>query len=560
MATLNKLTRQFLRSRKKPGRYSDGGGLYLVVGEHRKPTGQGDNQTQRWEFEYRATKFGRPGKKRYMSLGLFRDVTVAEARSKAHEARKLIDEDIDPLEHRKEQERERKKANSKLMTFKTVADNFVLAQTTKIRPWKASTRIEAESHINGYLKPLHGIPVRDITPQDIYNIIEPLRHRVPAQAHGVLIRAHSIIDWGYVVGAMPADKMNPASMKGPLRKMFGADSIQPEHEPRDAIPFEKIPALWALLDSIKPRTHYTVGEVARAHGKTRVTVYGSISCGKLRASKPENPVFAGSWQEHQILPDDAVELWGPRIVDVIPGLPPVSLYFLKFLILNGARCEEVTYMPWSEWQRNDNLWVIPWQRMKGRNRSGRKPVKIDHVVPLSKTSIEILQMLEEQQKRDKIDTKFVFANYMTANQTGARVGQPINRGTVSNLLARLLRRLNDDQPLGKGDVSGTLHGMRTCFRSWLDVQRINGHPRFAEADMERAIAHIRGYGETEVSRLYSRQSKDVAPLVEEFDAWEDYVIGGQSAEVVPFHIPRRDKKAARTGQRYSGPHHFRRNT
>jgi len=53
--------------------------------------------------------------------------------------------------------------------------------------------------------------------------------------------------------------------------------------------------------------------------------------------------------------------------------------------------------------------------------------------------------------------------------------------------------------------------------------------------MERAIAHIRGHGETEVSRLYSRQSKQVVPLIPIFDAWGEYVIGGQSAEVVPLH-------------------------
>jgi integrase len=461
----------------------------------------------------------------------------------------MINQGIDPLEHRKEQERQQEKANPKLMTFKMLANKFVEAQTTKIKPWKESTRTAAESYINGYLKPLHDIRVPNITPEDIYNIVEPIRQSVPSQAHGVLVRAHSIIDWGYAVGAMPDDKMNPASMKGPLRKMFGADSIEPEHEPRKAIPFETVPALWALLDSLKSRTHYTVGEVARAHNRTRLTVYNAIARGRLRASKPDNPVFAGSWQEHQILPDDAIKLWGPRIVDVIPGLPPVSVYFLKFLILNGARCDEVRYMLWSEWQRKDNLWVIPWQRVKGRNRSGQRPIKIDHVVPLSATSTAILQMLEEQQKRDTVDTKFPFANYMTANGHGARIGAAICDVTVGNLLGRQLRRLNDDHPLPRDDIAGTLHGMRTCFRSWLDVQRINGHPRFAEADMERAIAHIGGYGTTEVSRLYSRQSREVVPLIEIFDAWDDYV---RSAQVAPAVLPFR-KKVPSTGQRYSGP-------
>jgi excisionase family DNA binding protein len=87
--------------------------------------------------------------------------------------------------------------------------------------------------------------------------------------------------------------MNAASMKGPLRKMFGADSIEPVHEPHDAIPYQKVPALWALLDAVKPRTHYTVGEAARAVGITHTTIYNAIAKGKLRTTKPEYPVFAG---------------------------------------------------------------------------------------------------------------------------------------------------------------------------------------------------------------------------------------------------------------------------
>jgi integrase len=111
-------------------------------------------------------------------------------------------------------------------------------------------------------------------------------------------------------------------------------------------------------------------------------------------------------------------------------LPPVTVYLLRFLILNGSRFDEVHYMPWSEWQRKDNLWVIPWQRVKGRDRSGRKPITIDHVIPLSRTSIEILDLLDAQRKRDKSDSEYVFANYVTANKCSARIGEPISIGTV----------------------------------------------------------------------------------------------------------------------------------
>jgi integrase len=545
MAKVKPLSTKFIRSKKAPGRYPDGDGLYLVVGVAHKPNYHGSEQARRWEFEYSGKRFGK-GRKRTMGFGSLRDVTLAAARKKRHEARVLIDKGIDPIEHHKQQEQERRKTATKTKTFKVVADEFVKAQITKVRPWKDSTRIDAESMIKGHLKPLHDIPVREITPKNIYDIVEPLRHHAPTMAKKALDRTRSVIDWGYVIDAMPADRMNPASMKGNLRKMFGADNLDTPHEPLDAIPYEKVPALWALLDAVKPRTHYTVGEAARAVGLTHITIYNAIATGRLRSTKPEYPVFAGSWQEHQIAPADLFQVWR-KVVDVIPGLPPVNIYFLKFLILNGSRCDEVRLMPWSEYQRKEELWVIPWERMKGRNRSGRKQIPIDHVIPLSRTSIEILRLLEEQRARDKSDSPYVFANYRTANSTSSRIGQPLCRATVENLLARLLRRLNDDQPLSRGDIAGTLHGMRTSFRSWLGDQRINGHRRFDEADMERAIAHVGGYGETEVSRLYSRLSKTVVPLIEMFDAWGNYVIGGQSAKVV--HLPFHHKQVAKGRKR-----------
>jgi hypothetical protein len=182
--------------------------------------------------------------------------------------------------------------------------------------------------------------------------------------------------------------------------------------------------------------------------------------------------------------------------------------------------------------------------MKARNRSGAKPIKIDHVIPLSQRSIEILELLEAQQKRDKIDTEYAFSNYMTANMSGADIGNPTSYETTRRLLARLLARLNENRPLSLGAVEGTMHGMRTCFRSWLADQRIDGHPRFAEIDMERAIAHVSGYGQTQVSRLYSRQSKDIEPLIEEFASWEEYVTK-PSGTVLPFHMPFTDKQTVR---------------
>ena len=72
--------------------------------------------------------------------------------------------------------------------------------------------------------------------------------------------------------------------------------------------------------------------------------------------------------------------------------------------------------------------MIPWQRMKARNRIGSQPIKIDHVLPFNHRSVEILELLEQQQKRENNDTPYVFGNYRCANGS-ERMGKPIRPST-----------------------------------------------------------------------------------------------------------------------------------
>src|ERR1700738_5376242 len=78
-----------VNSLKERGFYADGGNLYLSVA----PGG-----TKSWVFRYKEN-----GRARDMGLGPLHTVTLAEAREKALEQRKLRLEGIDPIEQRKHQ-------------------------------------------------------------------------------------------------------------------------------------------------------------------------------------------------------------------------------------------------------------------------------------------------------------------------------------------------------------------------------------------------------------------------------------------------------------------------
>ncbi|HZR69970.1 MAG TPA: Arm DNA-binding domain-containing protein, partial [Burkholderiales bacterium] len=79
---VHRLSAKTVENAKQPGYYCDGGGLYLQV----SPT-----ISKSWIFRY-----ARHGKSHEMGLGSERDVTLAEARAKASDARRQLAEGVDP--------------------------------------------------------------------------------------------------------------------------------------------------------------------------------------------------------------------------------------------------------------------------------------------------------------------------------------------------------------------------------------------------------------------------------------------------------------------------------
>ena len=86
-----KITALFVRQIRRPGRYCDGGNLYLQVRQSSSKTAP-DSVNKSWAFRY-----VRDDKQTWMGLGPYPDVSLAEARELATEARKQLLKGIDPL-------------------------------------------------------------------------------------------------------------------------------------------------------------------------------------------------------------------------------------------------------------------------------------------------------------------------------------------------------------------------------------------------------------------------------------------------------------------------------
>src|SRR5688572_24743675 len=84
-----KLTDTFVRKVKKPGKYADGHGLYLLVTAI---------PTKLWRQKYRFS-----GVEKTLAHGIYPAVPLAEARKRRDAARELLARGVDPNQHRKVQ-------------------------------------------------------------------------------------------------------------------------------------------------------------------------------------------------------------------------------------------------------------------------------------------------------------------------------------------------------------------------------------------------------------------------------------------------------------------------
>jgi hypothetical protein len=73
---------------RSPRKFSDGGGLYLLVA----PIGG-----RYWRYNYRFN-----GKQKTLALGIYPDVPLSRARARHQEARRLLDAGIDPAANKLE--------------------------------------------------------------------------------------------------------------------------------------------------------------------------------------------------------------------------------------------------------------------------------------------------------------------------------------------------------------------------------------------------------------------------------------------------------------------------
>lgn len=182
----------------KPVKITDGDGLYLLV----QPSG-----AKWWRFDYRLA-----GKRKTLSMGVYPDVSLKQARERREDARKLVAAGIDPSAHRKAT-----KAATVGNTFEAVAREWYGKQVTVI---KASTADKLLRRLEGDVFPFIGAqPIDQITAPDVLKVIKRIDGR---GAHDIARRMHQAIGriFRYGVG-------HGLCVRDPSRDIETRDVLQP---------------------------------------------------------------------------------------------------------------------------------------------------------------------------------------------------------------------------------------------------------------------------------------------------------------------------------------------
>jgi integrase len=320
------LTATAIRNAKpgpKPQRLYDSGGLYLELA----PTGG-----RWWRYAYRFA-----GKRKLISLGVFPDVSLAQARDRRDEARKLLGGGVDPSSKRKAVKREAE--GRSVNSFEAVSREWYAKQA---KVWVAHHARDVLRRLEANLFPdLGARPIAEIAPSDVLAAVRKIEHRGAHDlAHRVLQVASQVFRYGVATGRCQRDP---------------------------------VPDLRGALTPHKGRNQAAVK------------------------------------------PDDV-----PDLLRAIANYDKIgdrqTALALRLLTLTFVRTGELIGAEWAEFDLDGATWIVPAQRMKMRT---------EHVVPLSRQSLEVLDELRALAG----DSRFVLP--------GRNADKPISNNTMLFALYRL---------------------------------------------------------------------------------------------------------------------------
>ena len=202
MTTLTDTVIRHAKPQGKPARLFDSGGLYLEV----SPAGG-----KWWRLKYRFA-----GKEKRLSLGVYPEVGLKDARRRRDEARKLLADGVDPSENRKAQKGAR--ADRAANSFETITREWYGKHAPN---WAANHADRIIRRFERDIFPwIGGRPIAEITAPDLLAVVRRIEER------GALETAHRALGncgqvFRYAIATGRAERDPSRDLRGALPPVKG---------------------------------------------------------------------------------------------------------------------------------------------------------------------------------------------------------------------------------------------------------------------------------------------------------------------------------------------------
>ncbi len=269
---------------KKPGMHADGGGLYLQVST---------SGARSWIY-----RFMIDGTAGWMGLGPLHDVTLADARVAAFEARKLRRAGINPIKARDDVRAKARLEAARSITFKDAAEQYMEGHKAGWRNAKHAD--QWRNTLETYAYPVLGaLPVQSVDVALVMRVLEPIWATKTETASRVRGRIESILDWASARGYRLGE--NPARWRGHLENLLPRRSRVQKVKHHPALPYGEVGAFMVDLRRQEGTAASALNFLVLTAGRTGEVIgarWGEFNIQEASWTVPAERVKAG--RQHRV--------------------------------------------------------------------------------------------------------------------------------------------------------------------------------------------------------------------------------------------------------------------
>lgn len=267
-------------------------------------------------------------RRRDMGLGGWPDVPLGEARDRARQARRKIDEGVDPIEARKAA----KTVLRETPSFSECARRTIEAKRPE---WKSAKHAEQwKNTLDTYARPVIGnMPVDQVELRHIVEILSPIWVEKTETATRLRARLEAVLAWAGASGFRKGE--NPARWRGNLDAVLAKPGKVAKVEHHRALPFNQLPAFMAALrnrEGTSARALEFLILTATRSGEVRGATWEEIDLKDDVWTIPASRMKAG--KEHRVP-------LAPRTVALLKQLPRFADTALLFPAERGGMLSDM---------------------------------------------------------------------------------------------------------------------------------------------------------------------------------------------------------------------------